>query len=123
MSSVKLSKKHEVNPSIAVCFWCGNETGEVILAGRLPKGVETPRNMIINYKFCEKCDQLREGQATIIEVTTTPLKRPTIQPNIWPTGRFWVVKKEMLNPTTYPDSIAMTTEEDARKLGLYGLEH
>ena len=123
MSSIKLSDKHGGNPSLVICFWCGSKTGEIILTGRLSKDAESPKHMIADYKFCEKCDKLREGNATIIEVSTTPLERPTIQHNVWPTGRFWVVKKDFMGLDKHIDSVGMVTEEDARKAGLYGSEH
>lgn len=35
MSSIKLSSKHGVNPTIPVCFFCGEEKNEIALLGRI----------------------------------------------------------------------------------------
>ena len=34
MSSIKVSKEHGVNPTMAVCARCGKDTGELLLLGR-----------------------------------------------------------------------------------------
>jgi hypothetical protein len=43
---IKLSPQHGVNPSIGVCFYCGEDSGEIILPGRLKGDVEAPRRAV-----------------------------------------------------------------------------
>ena len=33
--SIRLSEKHGLNPTLGVCFFCGEETGEIGLLGKL----------------------------------------------------------------------------------------
>ena len=44
MASIKVSEKHGVNPSMEVCFICGQDTGAILLLGRLPGDKEAPRH-------------------------------------------------------------------------------
>ena len=37
--SIRLSPAHGVNPTIPICFWCGNEKNEIALMGKLPSAV------------------------------------------------------------------------------------
>ena len=41
--SIRLSKEHGVNPAIPICYFCGEEKNEIVLAGRLPQDVEAPK--------------------------------------------------------------------------------
>jgi hypothetical protein len=50
---VTVSKKHGVNPSLEVCYWCGEEKNSIILFGRLPDDKEAPRYSCINYDPCQ----------------------------------------------------------------------
>ena len=34
-AGIKLSPKHGLNPTIPVCFWCGEERNEVALLGHI----------------------------------------------------------------------------------------
>ena len=50
-AGIKLSPKHGLNPTIPVCFWCGEERNEVALLGRIGDGrkhedFEAPRYMV-----------------------------------------------------------------------------
>jgi len=84
-NDIVLSPKHGVNPSLGVCFWCGEENGTVILPGKLKGDVEAPRYMCIDYEPCDKCKEQRARGITMIEV------KP--QQDTTPTGR-WVVMRE-----------------------------
>lgn len=44
MSSIKLSPKHGVNPTIPVCFFCGKPKNEIALMGRMggKEDIEAP---------------------------------------------------------------------------------
>ena len=52
-AGIKLSPKHGLNPTIPVCFWCGEERNEVALLGHSGDGrkhedFEAPRHMVID---------------------------------------------------------------------------
>jgi hypothetical protein len=49
-----LSKEHGLNPTMPVCYWCGEETGEVALLGAAYKG-EAPMHMVLNKEPCPAC--------------------------------------------------------------------
>lgn len=66
--SIELSPKHGLNPTIKMCFYCGEESGEIAIMGRIrEKGangkpikdsdVEAPRQMLLDYQPCEKCKE------------------------------------------------------------------
>lgn len=52
---ILLSKKYGANPSIAICHICGEETGEIVLPGRLKGDVEAPRRAVWNKEPCKQC--------------------------------------------------------------------
>ncbi len=54
--SVRLSKKHGVNPSLLVCPLCGEEFG-VALLGALKNDEEAPRRML-STELCLRCNEL-----------------------------------------------------------------
>lgn len=100
MASVKLSPKYGVNPTIPVCFWCGNERNEIAFMGKLGDGrngedFEAPRYAVIDYEPCDKCRAAMEAGFTIMEATTSPNPASSvgIQDGIYPTGRFMVITK------------------------------
>lgn len=95
-SGIRLSEKHGLNPSLAVCFWCGKERGDLVLLGRLKNDEEAPRYMVVDF---EPCDHCREGMAqgfTLIEATTSPnsVCDREMQSGVYPTGRYVVVTKD-----------------------------
>jgi hypothetical protein len=96
--SLRLSKEHGLNPSIAVCFWCGEETGELVLLGH-NKGREADRKAVYGYDPCPKCKEQMELGITIIEVepNVNGCNRPPLfEGGPVPTGRFWVVKPHLI---------------------------
>lgn len=56
--SIKISPKYGVNPTIPVCFFCGEEKQEIALLGKLKGDVEAPHRMCLDYEPCEKCKQI-----------------------------------------------------------------
>lgn len=94
--SIKLSKKHGVNPTIPVCFFCGNEKNEVALLGELPDDIEVPRYTMLDYEPCDTCKKHMDKGVTVVEVSPERFKdnRPPIQDNLYPTGRWAVLTKE-----------------------------
>ena len=100
--SIRLSEKHGLNPTLEVCFFCGEETGELALLGKLKGDKEAPKRMVLHYDPCEKCKKKwADGVALIAVVTEQPEdKRPPIvaandeHPALYPTGNFAVIKPE-----------------------------
>ena len=99
MSGVRLSPKHGLNPTLPVCFWCGEETGEIALMGQLGSGnkdVEAPKHMVLGYEPCGKCRLNWAKGLVIIEATETPnsVTDVPMREGAYPTGRYAVIKRE-----------------------------
>ena len=87
MSSLRLSAKHGLNPTLPVCFYCGQETGEVALLGASYHG-EAPKNLILNKVPCGKCqDYMKVG---IVLVCC----RKGTESDPQPTGAYAVIKED-----------------------------
>lgn len=104
--SIKLSPKYGVNPSIPVCFFCGQEKQEIVMFGRIGDGrkgedIEAPRSAIIDYEPCDCCKTNMEKGITLIGVTTKQPAddRPMISKNhgVYPTGKWCVVTEDCIN--------------------------
>lgn len=54
MSSIRLSPKHGLNPSIMQCFYCGADTG-VAVPGLLKGDREAPRKAVWDMTPCNEC--------------------------------------------------------------------
>lgn len=48
--TIKFSPKHGLNPTIPVCFFCGQQKNEIAFMGRLAGDAEAPRNLILDYE-------------------------------------------------------------------------
>lgn len=93
MSKIRISKEHGLNPSLAVCFFCGKDKGIVAL-GKLKGDAKAPKRAVFDYQPCEECaEKMRQG-ITIIEVTRVDNGARPIQNGAWPTGRWCVISKE-----------------------------
>lgn len=99
--SIKLSPKYGVNPTIPVCFWCGEEKNEVALMGhigddRKHEDFEMPMHAVINYEPCEECQKAMAMGVTIMEATHEPnrVSDMEFQSGTYPTGRWVVMKPE-----------------------------
>lgn len=97
-TGLKLSPKHGLNPTIPVCFWCGEEKGEIALLGhigdaRKGEDVEASMRMIIDYEPCPACLAKMDSGFTVVEATTSPNHTTSvpIRDGIYPTGRFVVI--------------------------------
>jgi hypothetical protein len=94
MSSIKLSPKHGLNPTIPTCFWCGNQKNEVALLGRMKDDAEAPMTCILDLEPCDTCQANMALGITLIEAHQGgKASEPQIQPGVWPSGR-WVVITE-----------------------------
>lgn len=98
---IQLSPKYGVNPTIPVCFWCGEERGEIALLGRIGDGrknedFEAPHYAVIDFEPCDKCRRNMAMGFTLMEATQHPNRRTNVpsQSGVYPTGRYVVVKPE-----------------------------
>lgn len=107
---IMLSPKHGVNPSMDLCFWCGQPKG-ILLCGRMheKKGdrtdVEAPKGMVTSLEPCDHCKESFKLGVQIVEVIDDGSK---FQNNLafaikaedgkvkWPTGRFVVMRAESI---------------------------
>lgn len=98
---IKLSPKYGLNPTIPVCFWCGEDVGEVALMGHIGDGrkhedIQAPMRMVISYEPCENCKKNMALGFTVIEATLEPNSTTSypIQEGVYPTGRYAVIQPE-----------------------------
>ncbi len=93
MGSIRLHPEYGVNPSLDMCFWCGEAMGVALLGYN--KGKEAPRHVVSGFTPCQKCqDQMAQGITLIEARPTDPTSTiPEIQEGVQPTGR-WVVMTE-----------------------------
>lgn len=96
--SIKLSPKHGVNPTIPRCFFCGGEKNEIALMGRLKGDVEAPKDCILDYVPCEKCQKAFAAGILCIGVQSNPLPdhRPPIGKGLYPTGAYVVATEDFI---------------------------
>lgn len=99
--SVTLSPRYGVNPTIPVCFWCGEERREVALLGhigdsRKHEDIEAPMHMVLDYEPCNECRKHMDMGFTVMEATTSPnsVTNVEIQSGVYPTGRYTVLKMD-----------------------------
>lgn len=97
-NSIKLSPKHGVNPTIPLCFWCGQEKNEIALMGHIGDGrkgedIEAPRNMVLDFNPCDKCLEQMALGVTCVEVVDIPPyeNMPEFVDGYYPTGRWGVL--------------------------------
>ena len=116
MSSIRLSPKHGLNPTIPVCFFCGQEKNELVLLGKMPAKKHTantawgtkstvvddpdpkaPMHAVIDYEPCDACKQAMARGNALIGVVDHPRAdgQPPIasdgRQDLYPTGQFMVI--------------------------------
>lgn len=103
MSGIKLSPKYGVNPTIPICFWCGEERGEIALLGRIGNGrkhedFEAPRHAVIDFEPCDKCNAHMAQGFTLMEATSHPngCCSVPVRQGVYLTGKYAVVKPEAI---------------------------
>lgn len=100
---IRVSKKHGVNPSITLCFWCGKSKG-IALLGQLPNDAEAPKEAVFDYEPCDACHDIWQQGVPVLEVTSVPMHKgmPSInkEPIAYPTGRCVVINPEALTIKT-----------------------
>lgn len=97
-NSITLSKKYGVNPTIPVCFFCGEPRNEVALLGKLKGDKEASMYAIIDYEPCEDCKEIMSHGITLIGVVDKqpednrpPVKASNSRDNFYPTGSWCVI--------------------------------
>jgi len=100
-NEIKLSPKYGVNPTIPICFWCGEDRNEIALMGHIGDGrgnedFEAPMHSFIDYEPCDKCREIMGQGVTVIAVTSFPNveNQPPIREGIYPAGEYVVMRKE-----------------------------
>ena len=99
---IRLSPKHGVNPSLGVCFVCNEESGEVILPGRMRGDAEAPRKAVWHKEPCPKCEKWMKAGVILISVKDGEPDRE----NPYRTGGWCVIKDEAIK--------RMPIDEDVR---------
>ena len=107
INSIVISPKYGVNPTMPVCFFCGNPTGEIALLGHIRQrnshgraisgtDIEAQKEMVLNYEPCDDCKKNMAQGITIIEVieSRTAPAAMEICPGAVPTGTWCVIKEE-----------------------------
>lgn len=104
MSSIKLSPKHGLNPSVMLCFLCGEPSGVAIpgqlrpernKAGEITNSdPEAPREAVWDYEPCSKCSDLMTQGVMLIEVDES---KTTDKNNPYRTGSMCVIKDDALS--------------------------
>lgn len=99
--SIRLSKKHEANATMGVCFYCNKPTGTIAMLGALKGDAEAPRYSVLDYVPCDNCKELFNTGIPLIEASTRdvyrtqmPLTKSPEGEESYPTGRYMVVTEE-----------------------------
>lgn len=101
MTNIKLSPKHGINPSINLCFYCGSETG-VLLLGKLKGDMEAPRFMSLNTEPCDKCKELMKVGILLIGID---VNKTDDMNNPYRSGKMVVVKDNWVNKNVKDDDL------------------
>ncbi|MBN7763711.1 hypothetical protein JYP52_21465 [Nitratireductor aquibiodomus] len=107
MSRIRLHREHGLNPTMPVCFWCGEDKGEVALLGSSYKG-EAPMKMVLDYVPCEACEQQMSLGITCMEADEPhktghpPFSKGS---SISPTGRWVVVNRDAFGDFPVEDAL------------------
>jgi hypothetical protein len=80
--SIRIHPQHGLNPTLPVCWWCGEETGEVALLGAAFKG-EAPHRMVLNRAPCPKCTEQMARGITLIQATEATRGNPPQMTGRW----------------------------------------
>lgn len=70
--SIRLSDKHGVNPTIAICFYCGEEKNEIALLGKLKGDQKAPMRACIDLNPCQECIGHMKRGVILVEAEPHP---------------------------------------------------
>ena len=105
MSRTTLHPKHGVNPTMGVCFWCGQEDGTIGLLG-FNKDREAPKHTILSKDPCDKCKAKMAQGIALIEATDR--EEPgllKLNDRTYATGRWLVVREEWVQRCIHPEAL------------------
>lgn len=127
--AITISPKHGLNPTLGVCFFCGEDTGELALCGRVRDGKdndkEMPMRTVLSYQPCDKCVQKFSSGVLLIAVQPRPIDgRPEITirdgVHLYPTGDHIVLKAKaasrLAGQTIQPGQSMLIEQEALEKL-------
>lgn len=107
-----ISKKHGLNPSMDICFFCG-ETKGIALFGKMKGDAEAPRQVLLNYEPCDKCKEAMDKGTTIVEVVTEDNGNRQIVDGAYPTSRWCVMRSEAAKEIFETDNKMILLEKKA----------
>ena len=96
---IRLSKKHGVNPSVMLCFFC-NEPSGVALLGHMKGDVQAPHQGVFDKEPCTKCKGYMEQGVILISV-----KDGEEGENPYRTGGWVVVKVDAVERMLQPEEL------------------
>jgi len=98
---VRVSPKHGVNPSMAVCMFCGEYTGEIALMGMLRGDVEAPRKVVLNDNPCTQCKDIFNQGILFMCVKGDSNRYEGLD---WFTGKYSVLREEAMSRLPFTDA-------------------
>lgn len=113
---ILLSEKHGVNPTMPICFWCGEKRGEIALLGKLKGDAEAPRECLLDYEPCERCKENFSKGIHLIGIVTEGEGKPIYKKDgqkLFPTGTYAVVTEEAID-RMFPKEIAESSKEKGK---------
>jgi hypothetical protein len=113
MPNIKLHKKHGLNPTLEICFVCGEDKGSITLLGNAYKD-QAPTHMILNKEPCDKCKSYIENDGVIL----ISVKDDENGENPYRTGSFWVIKKEAAEKLGIKNPISFIEDSVVKEIGL-----
>jgi len=102
MSRIRVSEKHGVNPSLGVCFYCGEDDGTVVLPGRLKNDAQAPHKAVWTRDPCSKCQGYMNQGVILIEVDE---KKTVDHSDPYRVGGFAVVRDEAIEKIFDPPEL------------------
>lgn len=128
--SIELSPKYGLNPTIKMCFYCGEESGEIAIMGRIRErgadgrpvknsDIEAPRQMLLDYQPCEKCKEKLKDRFLIYRTESAEGRLPVFARNRIATAYVGIPKekaKEFLD-----DCLNISEEEKEQVIEKNGL--
>jgi hypothetical protein len=111
--SIRLSKKHGVNPMMVQCSLCAGDTNEIALLGHLPGDAEAPRKGVIPGAICDECKKMMAIGVVLVEV-----RDGTDKANPYRVGRIHCIKREAAERMGITGNAAFIEESVAREIGL-----
>ena len=121
-----LHREFGLNPAIPLCFYCGEEKREIILAGAACRG-EAPRNAVWDLQPCDNCEALMQRGIIMIGVESEaefdkiekariahegehcrkpPERRPPFIPGPYRSGHWLVVSDDLVRRIVSPPELA-----------------